>query len=460
MKKNTSIVIVLLIAMSLAFANMTFAAEVDVETDFENINNIAVVTGGGDGHDKYRSGAYMGMFEGMYPGTPNIPITKGSLWSLKEAKRVFLALPEVITSGMVEVYFGNKTKLVDGKYEKEALAKAFAKAQKYLLKTANVVVMYDLPATNAVRPWAKYPGKYAKKGVDYFAMGSITFKTREGFEKWYRSLKLENISSDDLGIMICKASMILGADFIVPTGEGAEVMFGTEAKGVNLGALLSGALSLSGSNALPVGGSLGGALSGTSGSNGLKANPFLSVALVKVINPDNVRISLGIQEPKNAIPAAVTHVEKEVVSAPAKELSLKKDHYLTLAMCALPVPSPNGRTRLQVAQIELDKYMASKRTDLKPLSIFQSHLAQAIRDNIRGENLKLARMGVALAWLERADVIKRVKEKGIITEEEFSKAYIDNLMQVEKVMKRYKIKAVTSLGTYADQLDAASKEKK
>ena len=64
----------------------------------------------------------------------------------------------------------------------------------------------------------------------------------------------------------------------------------------------------------------------------------------------------------------------------------------------------------------------------------------------------MAKMGVALAWLERADVIKRAKEKGIITEAEFAKAYIDNLTEAEKVMKRYRLKTITSLGTYAVQL--------
>ncbi|MBT4251056.1 hypothetical protein HN784_01940 [bacterium] len=461
-KRMGKIVVLMVMAISLAFASISFAedngaSQVEVEVGQENEINVTVLNGGGgDGKDKYMGSAYMPAFEGMFPGTPNIPVTKGSLWSLKDSKRVYLALPNVITREMIPVYFGNKSKLVEDKYEKKKLIDGFSKARKMLMRTANVVVLYDLPATNAVRPYAKYPDARAIKGTDYLAMGSITFQTREGFKKWYKSLKLENISSDDLGMMISEAAMKLGANFFVPTGEGAEVLFGTEAKGANIGALLAGALSLSGSSALPLGGSIGSAFSGTSGSNGLKANPFLSVALVKVIDFKKTFLALSSTEKQKVVADKAKIVQpepKEKVSVISK---LKRDEYLTLAMCANAVPDPNGVTRLQVAEVELEKYLSSERTDLEALSVFQAHLNQATRDNVKGEKLEMAQLGIALAWFERANVVKRARDKQLISDAEFSKAYFDNLSKVEGAMQRHHINNLVSLEAYSSKLKAAN----
>lgn len=472
MKTRTYLTVALLVmVVSLTFVGGASAVEgwsdtsqVDVEVGQEiNVQTTVINGGGGDGKDKYKGSAYMGVpLPGMV-NTPNIPVSKGGHWRQKSSKNIITSLPDTIKMSMIDVFYANKLKFVEGDRKKK-LAKQIAAARKKMLFGANIGVYYDITATSEIHPSEAYPGSYAKKGKDYLAMGSLTFQTHEELLGFWRELfssgsKTNNVTSDDLAAMIAEIGMKLGADIFVPMGSGAETIFGTKASGINAGALVAGAMGLSTGNALPLGGALATGAGGTSGNNAIKANPYLTVALVKVKNVRNVLISLGrIKVPGKIV---VAPIEKKKVATPApvkvtKPVSevktLKRDDFLTLAMCAKPVPTPNGVTRLQVAEVELAKFIASENTDLEALSVFQSHMAQGIRDNIKGENLKMAQKGIVLAWIERSKVIKRAFEAKLINQAEFSKAHTDNIAQAVKAMEKYRLAAVPDLGVYSSML--------
>ncbi len=398
--------------------------------------NVSLDFGDGDGEDKWKSGL-PGSHYIPIPELLSVPLQNSGVWNHKDVKMVFVGFPEIVTEKMLDDYVTNKTILVKDERMRRKIAEKFQEASDSLLENANVVLFRTFAPTKMVRLSLNPPGASAVEGTHYLKMGSITFQTREGLEKWYRDLDYENITSDDLLAMLISSARKCGSNFIVPTGQGTETMIGANSSSMNLGGLFTAALGLASNQALPLGGSLGSGVSGTSGDNKTKAEPFLSIALFAITKPSAVVRSLSS--------SAVKEVSKN---------QLKRDDYLTLAMCALPVPNPNGKTRLSVAGQELSAYLSSKRTDLKALINFQGHLAQARRDNIKGADLRLINEALAASWFERAEVVEQAKSSNLISDAEFSKAYRDNLEKASESMRQHGIKEFKPLEYYSGELNS------
>jgi hypothetical protein len=399
---------------------------VDLDSKNQNIievegNQTVIDFGGGDGKDKFNA-LLPGAYYAPTPTGPEIPLPLNGVWNYKAGEQVIAGFPTVVTRPMMNEYVSNKTFFIKDQSKKDELAENFFEAREKLVENANVVIFRKFKPSDAIRLSLNFPGENALEGRDYLKMGVMTFQTREGLEKWYKELKLENITSDDLMAMFLQCGMDIGANMVVPTGQGSETMFGTQAGAMNLGALFTAALGLAGDHALPYGGSLGSGAGVSSGSNKVKAEPFLSVAFLAIKNPNAVVKSPPVVEKKNA------------------PTEVKNDNYQELMKCALPVADPNGKLRLLVAQESLEQYLASGKTDPKALDSFHLHLGQGIRDNIKGEHLKIAQEGVCLVWLERAKLVKQTDKK------------IDNLTNAESSMRKYRVKAVGSPEDYLSRL--------
>lgn len=449
MKKNMCLIVmaVLVSVSSLTFVTGTFADDqVDVQVGQDIDVSTFVVTGGDGDENAYMGSAYMGVpLNGNTP-TPDIPLTKGDHWRHESINSLVISHPGTVTPKMLDTYYDTKISFEEDPNERRKMAKAIEQARRELLREANFGIYFRFKPTTEIHISGVYPNAYAIKGTDYIAMGGTTFQTQQelvGFwgDLFGKKTKTSKVSSADLLAMVEEIGMKLGADVYVLTGSGAQAFFSTRANSLNGGALVAGALAVSTANALPLGGAFATGGGGTSGSNVVTANPFLRVAYIKVKNEKKVLIALGQMKAP----------EKIVATVPVAK-TLKKDNYLTLAMCAKPVQTPNGVTRLQVAEEELAKYIASGNNDLEALSVFQSHMAQGIRDNIKGENLKMAQKGIVLAWIERSHVIKRAFEAQLINKAEFTKAHADNISQAIKAMEKYQLATVPDIGVYAPML--------
>lgn len=416
---------------------------VDVNTA-NTINTNVLVGGSGGASGPNKFGTFLpGPYYGPMPTGPEIPLPVSGVANYNTADKIIAGFPSFVTRDMMDEYVLNKTFFVKDQKKKEKLAKKFHEAREKLTETANVVIFRKFKPTNAIYLSLGFPDKNVMfEGRDYLKMGGMTLHTKEEIIKWYewyKGEKLGEVSSQDLMAMFILYGMDIGANMAIPIGQGFETTFATEAGGVSLGSLLTAGLDVIGEHALPVGGSVGAGTGFSKGNNVVNAAPFLGVAYLAVKNPNVAKAPPPVVESKEEI-----EVTKEI----------KKDNYLELVKCALPVADPNGGLRLLVAQESLEQYLASGKNDAKALDTFHLHLKQAIRDNIKGERLKIAQEGICLVWLERAGLLKRAKDKGLVSEAEFYEKYYNNLKNAENAMRQYKIRVVGSPEDYLLRLRA------
>lgn len=426
-------------AFNVSGANVT---TVDVENDTTNLTQVSVGGtqvsldfGDGDGKDKYKSNLPPAFFVDA-PELPSIALpqaNKGSSHRLQGVDLVFAGLPSVITDDMIKSYAHNKTILVDDESDKRKLRKIFEKARKKIRKQANVTVVNTYPASGSIRLSRILPSRNLVEGVHINRMGEISFPTEEDLAGLFTSEEMKSLSSRDLVMLLAEAGRDCGATHAVPVGQGARTIFDANAGSFSLSGLFSAATGVSGQNALPSAATGGAGAASSSGNNNVVFQPYLTVALFQML--------------KEPTPVAVVKKTPEIV--------IEKDNtYEELIKCALPVADPNGELRLLAARESLEKYLASGKTDAKALIDFQTHIGQAIKDNIKGEKLRLAQEGVCLAWLERAEFTKRLKEQGSIGEAEFYKTYYNNLKNSLNAMHQYKIRVVGSPEDYLSRLRA------
>ncbi len=428
-----SLLLMVLLFGSQAQAQTNFSgnSKVSVENDTSNFLNTQVVAGGANvsidfgsgeaGADKYPGGLLGAYYMGV-PETPNIPLpqaSKGGSWRLQAADLVFAGLPAVLTPDSIRSYEMNKTILVDDKDDKKELREKFDKAKRKLLLSANVVLPVVLPETNSIRLSKKLPAPNGMLfGESYSPAGNLTFHTVEELDGWFQKADMKSLSSGDLAVMLASAGMKCGASLMVPTGQGAENIFNTTAGSKSLSGLLSSVTNLAGQNALPSAVSAGGGISGTDGNNNVVHQPYLTVALFK----------------------------KEAGPVKGK---LQRDIFYELVMCALPVPEPNGRLRLEVANQMLQKYFDSGRNNVEPLIHAQANLAQSIKD---GKKSRIIKEALAATWAERVILVGRGYKQGLMTEREYKNSHLHNLKKAEGAMSSYGFKSIRTLDLCAKDL--------
>jgi len=248
---------------------------------YDNKNNNSVSVGSVGNHPG-----------GGFTTGPEIPLPAQLVTKQKNLisnRVIFHYMPESITTDVVENY---KNGVIEERGQKflDELQKAID-SRPYVFRKFN--------KTNEIRPIPGIP-KNLDENKDFIKVAT-----------WQLSSLNDLPNKEDFALLLSQKGMELGADILIPYGEGAEFIF--KNKGLSLGAFSAFAqvftASLWGWNVSPNVGY-------HKGSNQAEALPFMEVAYLKVINPEKFW--------KN-IDASVSSETQKKVIAKKKEASSRKE---------------------------------------------------------------------------------------------------------------------------------------